>query len=70
MSESGRLLRAAEALIPGGVNSPLRAFRGVGGEPLKQRRLVLHRVRRDDRQAIPSAHRCAMNLSRTAPSDD
>ena len=33
MSESGRLLRAAEALIPGGVNSPVRAFRGVGGEP-------------------------------------
>ena len=43
---------------------------GVRGEPLKQRRLVLHRVRRDDRQAIPSAHRRAMNLSRTAPSDD
>jgi glutamate-1-semialdehyde 2,1-aminomutase len=33
MSESRRLLRAAEARIPGGVNSPVRAFRGVGGEP-------------------------------------
>jgi glutamate-1-semialdehyde 2,1-aminomutase len=33
MSESGRLLRVAEGLIPGGVNSPVRAFRGVGGEP-------------------------------------
>jgi glutamate-1-semialdehyde 2,1-aminomutase len=33
MRESSRLLRAAEALIPGGVNSPVRAFRGVGGEP-------------------------------------
>ena len=33
MSESGRLLRAAEVRIPGGVNSPVRAFRGVGGEP-------------------------------------
>jgi glutamate-1-semialdehyde 2,1-aminomutase len=33
MTESRRLLRAAEALIPGGVNSPVRAFRGVGGEP-------------------------------------
>src|SRR5262245_20825245 len=33
MSESSRLLRAAEARIPGGVNSPVRAFRGVGGEP-------------------------------------
>jgi glutamate-1-semialdehyde 2,1-aminomutase len=26
-------MRAAEGLIPGGVNSPVRAFRGVGGEP-------------------------------------
>jgi glutamate-1-semialdehyde 2,1-aminomutase len=33
MSESSRLLRLAEGLIPGGVNSPVRAFRGVGGEP-------------------------------------
>ena len=33
MSESARLLRAAEARIPGGVNSPVRAFRGVGGDP-------------------------------------
>jgi glutamate-1-semialdehyde 2,1-aminomutase len=33
MSESGRLMRAAAARIPGGVNSPVRAFRGVGGEP-------------------------------------
>ena len=33
MSESRRLLRVAERLIPGGVNSPVRAFRGVGGEP-------------------------------------
>lgn len=33
MTESQRLLRAAEARIPGGVNSPVRAFRGVGGEP-------------------------------------
>jgi glutamate-1-semialdehyde 2,1-aminomutase len=33
MSESGRLMQAAVARIPGGVNSPVRAFRGVGGEP-------------------------------------
>jgi glutamate-1-semialdehyde 2,1-aminomutase len=33
MSESERWLRAAEQVIPGGVNSPVRAFRGVGGRP-------------------------------------
>jgi glutamate-1-semialdehyde 2,1-aminomutase len=31
--ESSRLMAAAERLIPGGVNSPVRAFRGVGGQP-------------------------------------
>jgi len=30
---SARLFRRAQQLIPGGVNSPVRAFRGVGGEP-------------------------------------
>jgi glutamate-1-semialdehyde 2,1-aminomutase len=30
---SSDLLRAAARVIPGGVNSPVRAFRGVGGEP-------------------------------------
>ena len=33
MSESEKLFAAAQRLIPGGVNSPVRAFRGVGGEP-------------------------------------
>ena len=33
MSESQRLFTAAQRVIPGGVNSPVRAFRGVGGEP-------------------------------------
>jgi glutamate-1-semialdehyde 2,1-aminomutase len=31
--ESARLMAAAERVIPGGVNSPVRAFRGVGGQP-------------------------------------
>jgi glutamate-1-semialdehyde 2,1-aminomutase len=31
--ESQRLLAAARNVIPGGVNSPVRAFRAVGGEP-------------------------------------
>jgi len=30
---SAGLLARAERVIPGGVNSPVRAFRGVGGEP-------------------------------------
>jgi glutamate-1-semialdehyde 2,1-aminomutase len=34
MSESKRLLDAASRVIPGGVNSPVRAFRAVGGAPL------------------------------------
>ena len=33
MSRSGQLFAAAQRVIPGGVNSPVRAFRGVGGEP-------------------------------------
>ncbi len=28
------LLQRAETVLPGGVNSPVRAFRGVGGEPV------------------------------------
>ncbi len=30
---SERLFAAAQRVIPGGVNSPVRAFRGVGGKP-------------------------------------
>ena len=33
MKESARLLEAAARVIPGGVNSPVRAFRAVGGVP-------------------------------------
>jgi glutamate-1-semialdehyde 2,1-aminomutase len=32
--ESRRLLERARRVIPGGVNSPVRAFRAVGGEPV------------------------------------
>ncbi len=31
---SARLFQRAQQLLPGGVNSPVRAFRGVGGEPI------------------------------------
>ena len=34
MTRSHDLFEAAQSHIPGGVNSPVRAFRGVGGEPL------------------------------------
>ncbi len=33
MTRSGALRQRAESLFPGGVNSPVRAFRAVGGEP-------------------------------------
>src|SRR5690349_124616 len=33
-SKSETLFRRAQALIPGGVNSPVRAFRSVGGNPV------------------------------------
>ncbi|HJU65049.1 MAG TPA: glutamate-1-semialdehyde 2,1-aminomutase [Gemmatimonadaceae bacterium] len=32
-SRSAAIMRRARLLFPGGVNSPVRAFRGVGGEP-------------------------------------
>jgi glutamate-1-semialdehyde 2,1-aminomutase len=33
-STSSELIRRAEQSIPGGVNSPVRAFKGVGGDPV------------------------------------
>ncbi len=32
-TRSSHLFAAAKRRIPGGVNSPVRAFRGVGGDP-------------------------------------
>ena len=32
-SANAALLRRAEAVMPGGVSSPVRAYRAVGGEP-------------------------------------
>ncbi len=34
MTYSQQLFAEAQAVIPGGVNSPVRGFKGVGGEPL------------------------------------
>jgi len=33
MTNSTALFSRAQAVIPGGVNSPVRAFKGVGGTP-------------------------------------
>jgi glutamate-1-semialdehyde 2,1-aminomutase len=34
LTAASALLHRAQAVLPGGVNSPVRAFHGVGGEPL------------------------------------
>src|SRR6202043_1224967 len=34
LARSHALYQEAQELLPGGVNSPVRAFRGVGGEPV------------------------------------
>lgn len=34
LSRSHELFQEAQTLLPGGVNSPVRAYRGVGGEPV------------------------------------
>ncbi|MBV9711133.1 MAG: glutamate-1-semialdehyde 2,1-aminomutase [Ktedonobacteraceae bacterium] len=34
LSRSHALFQEAQTLLPGGVNSPVRAFRGVGGDPV------------------------------------
>ena len=33
-ARSSKLFSAAKKVIPGGVNSPVRAFKSVGGEPI------------------------------------
>jgi glutamate-1-semialdehyde 2,1-aminomutase len=44
MTKSGEIMARARALFPGGVNSPVRAFRGVGGEPFVVQRGLGSRV--------------------------
>lgn len=38
MDRSARLMARASKRLPGGVNSPVRAFRSVGGDPLYMER--------------------------------
>lgn len=53
MSKSQMLFEAAQKHIPGGVNSPVRAFKGVGGDPVffKQAKGA-YLVDADDREYI------------------
>jgi glutamate-1-semialdehyde 2,1-aminomutase len=53
MSESHDLFLRAQQRIPGGVNSPVRAFKGVGGEPIFFKRAQgAYLFDEDDRQYI------------------
>jgi glutamate-1-semialdehyde 2,1-aminomutase len=47
-SRSHQLFQRAQQLIPGGVNSPVRAFRSVGGDPLFIRRAAGCRIYDED----------------------
>ncbi|CAA9461667.1 MAG: Glutamate-1-semialdehyde 2,1-aminomutase, partial [uncultured Rubrobacteraceae bacterium] len=38
MDRSARLMERAVKRLPGGVNSPVRAFRSVGGDPIFMQR--------------------------------
>ena len=42
--KSDELIREAESLLPGGVNSPVRAFRAVGGHPVFVERALGSRI--------------------------
>ncbi len=48
MTDSHALFAAAQQHIPGGVNSPVRAFKGVGGDPVFFRRAAGSRVWSED----------------------
>jgi len=53
MSRSEELFQRAQKIIPGGVNSPVRAFKGVGGNPIFfQRALGPYLYDADDRKYI------------------
>jgi len=53
MSKSNMLFEAAQKHIPGGVNSPVRAFKGVGGDPVFFKEAKgAYLIDADDRQYI------------------
>lgn len=61
MSKSENLYSAARELIPGGVNSPVRAFTGVGGTPLfiekrTARIFMMSMAKRISTMSVPGAN--------------
>ena len=53
LAQSEKLFSAAQKVIPGGVNSPVRAFKSVGGTPLFIKRAEgAYLYDSDDRQLI------------------
>src|SRR6056297_2647549 len=53
MSQSQELFEQARRYIPGGVNSPVRAFKGVGGDPVFIKRAEgPYLVDEDDRRYV------------------
>ena len=48
LSKSTRLMQRARTLMPGGVSSPVRAFRAVGGEQVFVERAEGSRLYDDD----------------------
>src|SRR5688572_28414410 len=53
MSKSEQLFERAQLSIPGGVNSPVRAFKSVGGKPIfMQRARGAYLFDADDKQYI------------------
>src|SRR3954462_13152310 len=49
---SARLFTRAQAIIPGGVNSPVRAFKSVGAAPLFIKRAAGSRIEDVDRNSF------------------
>ena len=50
MTKSQILFRKARTLIPGGVNSPVRAFKAVGGNPLFIKKAQGSKITDEDRR--------------------
>ena len=57
--QSEKLFRQAQKHIPGGVNSPVRAFKGVGGTPVGE-----HGARALEREATAPDHHAAFQRAR------
>ena len=63
LHRSQDLFEEAQQLIPGGVNSPVRAFRGVGGNPVFIDRANGIRRQWIDYWETTTGHRASMTAS-------